>query len=72
MNHEQFIQKNVQAELLKLGFSLSVSSMASDRAVDHYRRSTATGKGKVMADCMHTAKAWAEKYSGQKAKPKSK
>ncbi|MCT8349476.1 hypothetical protein LGZ99_20325 [Photorhabdus temperata] len=70
MNHEQFIEKNVQAELVKLGFSSSIAGMASDKAVDHYRRSSsASRKGKMYDDCLHIAKAWASKYSS--VKPKS-
>ncbi|RKS59533.1 hypothetical protein BDD30_1609 [Photorhabdus asymbiotica] len=64
MNHEQFIAKNVQAELTKLGFSSSIACMASDKAVDHYRRaSSASRKGKMYDDCLHIAKVWASKYS---------
>ncbi|ETS31072.1 hypothetical protein BB987_09180 [Photorhabdus temperata] len=67
MNHEQFIEKNIQAELTKLGFSSSISGMASDKAVDHYRRSSsASRKGKMYDDCLHIAKAWASKYSSVK------
>ncbi|MBD2816764.1 hypothetical protein ID850_19020 [Xenorhabdus sp. Flor] len=44
----KFIEKNVQAELIKLGFSSSVAGMASDRAKEHYRRSaSASRKGKL-------------------------
>ncbi|WP_038224384.1 hypothetical protein [Xenorhabdus bovienii] len=71
MNHEQFIEKNVQAELTKLGFSSSIAGMASDRAKEHYRRSaSASRKGKLFDDCMSVAKAWASKYSTEKPKRK--
>ncbi|TDB48247.1 hypothetical protein [Photorhabdus khanii] len=71
MNHEQFIEKNIQAELTKLGFSSSISGMASDKAVDHYRRaSSASRKGKMYDDCLHIAKAWASKHSTEKPKVK--
>ncbi|CAM4020534.1 hypothetical protein [Xenorhabdus thuongxuanensis] len=64
MNHEQFIEKNVQAELTKLGFSSSIAGMASDRAKEHYRRSaSASRKGKLFDDCLDIAKAWASKYA---------
>ncbi|WP_289992099.1 hypothetical protein [Photorhabdus laumondii] len=67
MNHEQFIAKNIQAELVKLGFSSSIVCIASDKAVDHYRRSSsASRKGKMYDDCLHIAKAWASKYSNVK------
>ncbi|NHB94869.1 hypothetical protein [Photorhabdus cinerea] len=71
MNHEQFIEKNIQAELTRLGFSSSIAGMASDKAVDHYRRSSsASRKGKMYDDCLHIAKAWASKYSSGKPSPK--
>ncbi|MBD1229528.1 hypothetical protein [Xenorhabdus griffiniae] len=64
MNHEQFIEKNIQAELIKLGFSSSIAGMASDRAVEHYRCSSSpSGKGKLFDDCLSIAKAWASKYT---------
>ncbi|WP_235184746.1 hypothetical protein [Photorhabdus temperata] len=45
--------------------------MASDKAVDHYRRSSsASRKGKMYDDCLHIAKAWASKYSSGKPSPK--
>ncbi|PQQ22148.1 hypothetical protein [Photorhabdus hindustanensis] len=67
MNHEQFIAKNIQAELTRLGFSSSIAGMASDKAVDHYRRSSsASRKGKMYDDCLNIAKAWASKYSSVK------
>ncbi len=67
MNHEQFIANNVQAELTRLGFSSSIAGMASDKAVDHYRRATsASRKSKMFDDCLHIAKAWASKYSSVK------
>ncbi|MEQ1977592.1 MULTISPECIES: hypothetical protein [unclassified Xenorhabdus] len=71
MNHEQFIEKNVQAELTKLGFSSSIAAMASDRAKEHYRCSgSASRKGKLFDDCLSIAKAWASKYSTEKPKGK--
>ncbi|MDE9540644.1 hypothetical protein [Xenorhabdus bovienii] len=71
MNNEQFIEKNIQAELTKLGFSSSIAGMASDRAVEHYRRSgSASRKGKKFEDCLSVAKAWASKYSVEKPKNK--
>ncbi|PQQ22395.1 hypothetical protein C6H66_23700 [Photorhabdus hindustanensis] len=71
MNHEQFIARNIQAELTRLGYSDSISGMASDKAVDYYRRSSsASRKGKMYDDCLHIAKAWASKYSS--VKPYSK
>ncbi|HEM7133627.1 hypothetical protein [Providencia hangzhouensis] len=69
MNAEQFIEKNVQAELKKLGFSLSIVQMASNMALDHYRKiSQASRKGRLFDDCLNVAKAWAIKYSGSKKK----
>lgn len=69
MNYEQFIERNVQAELKKLGFSLSIAQMSSNMAIDHYRKSSqASRKGKIFDDCLNIAKAWAIKYSGQKPK----
>ncbi|TDB57228.1 hypothetical protein [Photorhabdus khanii] len=69
MSPQEFIEKNVQAELVKLGFSSSIACIASDKAVDHYRRaSSASRKGKMYDDCLHIAKAWASKYSTEKQK----
>ncbi|MBS9442480.1 hypothetical protein [Photorhabdus heterorhabditis] len=69
MNHEQFIANNVQAELVKLGFSSSIACIASDKAVDYYRRSSsASRRGKMYDDCLNIAKAWASKYSAEKPK----
>ncbi|MBD2785392.1 hypothetical protein ID858_07830 [Xenorhabdus sp. DI] len=69
MNPEQFIEKNVQAELIKLGFSSSIAGMASDRAKEHYQRSgSPSRKGKTFDDCLSVAKAWASKYSTEKPK----
>ncbi|MCC8467043.1 hypothetical protein [Photorhabdus bodei] len=71
MNHEQFIAKNIQAELVNLGFSSSIACMASDKAVDYYRRSSsASRKSKMYDDCLNIAKAWASKYSSVKPPPK--
>ncbi|WP_047680898.1 MULTISPECIES: hypothetical protein [Xenorhabdus] len=71
MTPEQFIEKNVQAELIKLGFSSSIAGMASDRAKEHYRRSASVSrKGKLFDDCLSIAKAWASKYSAEKPKGK--
>ncbi|WP_407901279.1 hypothetical protein [Providencia rustigianii] len=67
MNHEQFITRNVQAELKKLGFSLVVTQKACDMALLYYRkRSQASRKGGMFDDCLNIAKAWAIKYSGGK------
>ncbi|MCW9739174.1 hypothetical protein L2V80_05690 [Proteus mirabilis] len=69
MNHEQFIEKNIQAELKKLGFSLSVIQRASYMAVEHYRRiAQASKKGRMFDDCLHIAKVWASKFAKEKTK----
>lgn len=71
MNAEQFIAHHVQAELIKLGFSLSIAQMASDRALEYYRKSAqASRKSQLFDDCLNMAKAWAMKYAGQKANTK--
>lgn len=68
MNHEQFIEQNVLAELKKLGFSLPVCRRASYMAVDHYRRSSqASRKGRMFDDCLYIAKVWASKFAKEKA-----
>ncbi|WFC29676.1 hypothetical protein PT008_05545 [Proteus mirabilis] len=68
MNHEQFIEKNIQAELKKLGFSLSVIQRATSyMAVEHYRRiAQASKKGRIFDDCLHIAKVWASKFAKDK------
>lgn len=59
MNHEQFIETNVKAELLKLGFSLSVASLATNEAIRYYRKQPASRRGKILEDCLNQAKRWA-------------
>ncbi|MBD2794530.1 hypothetical protein ID852_20530 [Xenorhabdus sp. 42] len=63
MKHEQFIEKNLQAELIKLDFSSSIARMASNRAKKYYRcLASASRKGKLFDDCLNLAKAWASKH----------
>ncbi|WP_339053086.1 hypothetical protein [Arsenophonus endosymbiont of Crataerina pallida] len=60
MTPEQFIEANVKAELLKLGFSLSVASLATSEAIRYYRKQPASRRGKMIADCLNQAKRWAK------------
>lgn len=60
MNHKQFIEKNVKAELLKLGFSLSVTSLATSEDIRYYRKQPASKRGKMISDCLNHAKRWAK------------
>lgn len=63
MNHIEFIEKHVRAELLKLGFTVSVAQGAY-QAVDLYRRmSQASQKGKIFDDVLRHARLWAEKQT---------
>lgn len=63
MNHEQFIEKHVREELIRLGFPVPVAQGAF-QAVDLYRRmSQASRKGKIFDDVLRHAKLWAEKQT---------
>lgn len=62
MNHVQLIQREVLAELEKLGYEKSVAQQGADKAVLHYRRSSqASARGKMYDDCLREAKLWAAK-----------
>lgn len=65
MNHIEFIEKHVRAELLKLGFTVSVAQGGGAyQAVDLYRRmSQASQKGKIFDDVLRHARLWAEKQT---------
>ncbi|HGJ5881079.1 hypothetical protein [Arsenophonus nasoniae] len=66
MNHEQFIEANVKAELMKLGFSSSVAAMATNEAIRYYRKQPASRRGKMIADCLNQAKRWAKSVAKHK------
>ncbi|WP_063657766.1 hypothetical protein [Candidatus Arsenophonus triatominarum] len=59
MTPEQFIEANVKAELIKLGFSNSVASLATNEAIRYYRKQPASKRGKMLEDCLNQAKRWA-------------
>lgn len=62
MNHIEFIEKHVKAELIKLGFTVSVAQGGAYQASDMYKRmSQASRKGKIFDDVLRHAKLWAEK-----------
>lgn len=62
MSPVDFIHKNVNTELLKLGYDPNAALAGADMAVDHYRRcSQASRKGKIFDDCLSVAKMWAGK-----------
>lgn len=65
MNHEQFIEKHVREELIRLGFPVPVAQGGGAfQAVDLYRRmSQASRKGKIFDDVLRHAKLWAEKQT---------
>ncbi|MBY6259104.1 hypothetical protein K3G69_21650 [Phytobacter diazotrophicus] len=64
MNHIEFIEKHVRAELIKLGFTVSVAQGGAYQAVDLYRRmSQASQKGKIFDDVLRHARLWAEKQT---------
>ena len=64
MNHIGFIDKHVRAELLKLGFTVSVAQGGAYQAVDLYKRmSQASQKGKIFDDVLRHALSWAEKQT---------
>lgn len=59
MTPEQFIETNVNAELIKLGFSSSIATTATSEAIRYYRKQPASKRGKMIADCLNQAKRWA-------------
>ena len=64
MNHEQFIEKHVREELIRLGFPVPVAQGGAFQAVYLYRRmSQASRKGKIFDDVLRHAKLWAEKQT---------
>jgi len=64
MNHEQFIEKHVREELIRLGFPVPVAQGGAFQTVDLYRRmSQASRKGKIFDDVLRHAKLWAEKQT---------
>ncbi|HGJ5855341.1 MAG: hypothetical protein RAM36_03135 [Arsenophonus sp.] len=69
MNNIEFIENHVVNELVKQGYEQSVARISADVALEHYRRNTASAKGKMFVDCLHVAKVWAGKYQPQ-IKPK--
>ncbi|WP_032115185.1 hypothetical protein WH390_07745 [Candidatus Arsenophonus nilaparvatae] len=66
MTPEQFIEANVKAELIKLGFSLSVASLATSEAIRYYRKQPASRRGKMIEDCLNQAKRWAKSATKHK------
>lgn len=66
MTPEQFIETNVKAELLKLGFSTSVATIATNEAIRYYRKQPASRRGKMLADCLNQAKRWAKSATKHK------
>lgn len=64
MNHIEFIEKHVRAELIKLGFTVSVAQGGAYQAVDLYKRmSQASKKGAIFDDVLRFACLWAEKQT---------
>ncbi len=66
MNHEQFIETNVKAELIKLGFSSLIAAMATSEAIRYYRKQPASRRGKMIVDCLNQAKRWAKSAAKNK------
>lgn len=66
MTPEQFIEANVKAALMKLGFSSSVASLATREAIRYYRKQPASKRGKMIADCLNQAKRWAKSAAKSK------
>ncbi|QIM42621.1 hypothetical protein [Leclercia adecarboxylata] len=57
MTPQDFIHKNVTAELIKLGYDQNAAMTGADMAVDHYRScSKASRKGKIFDDCLYIGK----------------
>ncbi|MFS1582535.1 MAG: hypothetical protein ACL7AY_14315 [Candidatus Arsenophonus phytopathogenicus] len=66
MTPEQFIEANIKAELLKLGFSSSIAAMAISEAIRYYRKQPASRRGKMISDCLNQAKRWAKSAAKHK------
>lgn len=66
MNHQEFIHRNVTAELKMLGYDPNAAMTGADKAVEHYRRcSQASRKGKIFDDCLYIARQWAGKHQAK-------
>ncbi|MDF7679092.1 hypothetical protein PT300_00035 [Enterobacteriaceae bacterium ESL0689] len=62
MNRQEFIHKNVTAELVRLGYDQNTALSGADAAIDYYhRKSHLSSKGKIFEDCLNVAKQWAGK-----------
>lgn len=66
MNPEQFIETNVKAELMKLGFSSSIAATATNEAIRYYRKQPASRRGKMIEDYLNQAKRWAKSATKHK------
>ncbi|SPP31364.1 hypothetical protein ARAF_0488 [Arsenophonus endosymbiont of Aleurodicus floccissimus] len=66
MNHEQFIEANVKAELIKFGFSPSVASLATSEVIRYYCKQPASRRGKMIAYCLNQARRWAKSATKHK------
>lgn len=66
MTPTDFIHRNVISELIKQGYEETVARQCANKAVDHYRCSSATNRGSMFDDCLSMAKAWAAKLQPKK------
>lgn len=66
MTPEQFIEANVKAALMKLGFSTSIARLARNEAIRYYRKQPASRRGKMIVDCLNQAKRWAKSAAKSK------
>lgn len=64
MGWGDFVEKNVRAELIRLGFSVAVAQGGAYEARKHYNRlSRASQKGKIYDDALRHGRLWAEKQT---------
>jgi len=64
MNEIEFIEKNIIAELNKLGFDSVACNIGAREAVAYYKQaSSVSKKGKVFDDCLSHAKLFAKKHA---------
>lgn len=65
MNHHEFIQKNIEKELIKDGFSAGAAFSASWSALDLYKQKSSFKKA-PLDECLKHARSKAQELDGKK------
>lgn len=62
MNHHEFIRASIDKELAKLGYDPAVCLLASEDAVEYFKRTAHFKKG-ALVDCIAHAKRLAKEHA---------